>query len=183
EAVSDLSAQSIEAQRGAGAGLTVQGFERAMAAGEIASLEPQEVCYLLADTVGWQLEQVLVNVEPVLARDRLKSENFSIDKGQVIGLRTSCRGMVSGREVVRITVETALGTPDRASIYLDGTPPVSLTLPSGLQSADSTAALIISCLPFMARSQSPLGLLTLRDLPLIPYWRKKTVSAGEQHPL
>ena len=58
----------------------------------------------------------------------------------------------------------------RDSIEIDGVPPVKLVIPGGIHGDVATASIMTNCVPAMARSRET-GLLTMRDLPVVPYFR------------
>jgi 4-hydroxy-tetrahydrodipicolinate reductase len=107
----------------------------------------------------------------VIASNRQNTEYFSIDKGYVIGLKQSAAGVVSGRQVVRLDLEMSIGAKNtHDSIEIDGVPPVKLMIPGGIHGDVATASIMTNCVPAIARSRET-GLLTMRDLPVVPYFR------------
>ena len=111
-------------------------------------------------------------LEPVTSKRRVRTEYFSVERGNVVGLRQSVRGMLDDREVIRLDLEMSLGANEpRDTIEIDGTPPVKLQIPGGIHGDVATASIIANCVPFLARSREA-GLLTMRDLPAVPYFTK-----------
>jgi 4-hydroxy-tetrahydrodipicolinate reductase len=173
ERVVDLRSRRIQLQRKAGVGLSAAGFKQGAADGAIGHVGLRESLNMIADTLFWRLEDITETIEPVLARGRVKTEVFSIDKGYAIGLRQSVRGTSGGQEVLRLDLEMSIGARDpHDSILIDGDPPLRLNIPGGIQGDDATAAIVANCVPAIARSRLT-GLLTMRDLPMLPYYRRR----------
>jgi len=177
--VVDVTTRRIQLQRKAGVGLSVLGFQQATSAGAVGHVGLRESAMMIADTLGWGLDELSETLEPVVAQARRKTEYFSVDKGYALGLRQSVRGLVSGREVLRLDLEMSLGAPDaHDGIEIDGQPPIRIVIPGGIHGDVATASIIANCVPAMARSRMT-GLLSMRDLPLLPYYRPKAEGRDE----
>ncbi len=171
--VVDLSTRRIQLQRKAGLGLTPHGFERGAADGSIGHVGLRESVFMIADTLGWRLEDVNETLEPVLSTERRRTEYFSIEKGYATGLKQSARGIMSSQEVIRLDLEMSLGARDaRDVIEIDAEPPVRLTIPGGVQGDSATAAILANCVPAVGRSRLT-GLISMRDLPILPYYHPR----------
>ena len=175
----DVSTRRIQLQRKAGVGLSVSGFQQASIAGAVGHVGLRESALMIADTFGWRLDDLAETLEPVIARERRKTEYFSVERGYALGLRQSARGVVSGEEVLRLDLEMYLAARDaHDGIEIDGQPPIKVVIPGGIQGDVATASIIANCVPAMARSRLT-GLLSMRDLPLLPYYRPKTDRRDE----
>ena len=131
---------------------------------------------MIADTLGWQLDDVRETLEPVVARERKKTEFYSVEKGYALGLLQSVRGVMAGKEVIRLDLEMSLGAREpHDTIDIDAKPPVRVLIPGGIQGDAATAAIVANCIPAMARGNQ-VGLLTMRDFPMLPYYRPKPVT-------
>jgi 4-hydroxy-tetrahydrodipicolinate reductase len=179
ERVVDITTRRIQLQRKTGVGLSVAGFQQAAAAGAVGHSGLRESVYMIADTMGWRLEDVSETLEPVLARERLKTEYFSIEKGYAAGLRQSARGLVSGQEAIRLNLEMTLGARDpHDRVEIDGRPPISVLIPGGIQGDLATASIMANFVPAVARSRLT-GLLSTRDLGGLPYFRPRPQNREE----
>ncbi len=171
--VVDVATRRIQLQRKAGVGLSVQGFQRGASDGSVGHVGLRESVFMIADTMGWRLDDVTETLEPAVARERLKTEYFSVERGYVAGLRQSARGLMAGREVVRLDLEMSLGVKaPHDAIEIDGRPPLRVHIPDGVQGDLATAAIMANCLPAVAHSRM-LGLLSMRDMPVVPYFRPR----------
>ncbi len=173
ERVVDVGSRRMQLQRKVGVGLSVEGFQRGANEGNIGHVGLRESLLMLADSMAWRLDDVTETLEPLVARRRHKTEFFSVERGYVRGLRQSVRGLSAGREVVRLDLEMSLGVKDpRDVIRIDGTPPIEVRIPGGLQGDQATAAIVTNCIPAVVHSRA-VGLLTMRDLPVVPYIRPR----------
>ena len=173
ERVVDVSTRRMQLQRKVGVGISVKAFQQAADAGAIGHVGLRESLYMVADTMGWRLDDVAETIEPVIAQNRQNTEYFSIDRGYVIGLRQSTTGVVSGRQMLHLDLEMSIGARNpHDSIEIDGAPPVKLLIPGGIHGDVATASIMTNCVPAIARSRET-GLLTMRDLPLVPYFRAR----------
>jgi 4-hydroxy-tetrahydrodipicolinate reductase len=177
--VVDLATRRIQLQRKAGVGLSVAGFQQGASGGGVGHVGLRESVLMIADTLGWRLDDVSETLEPMIARERRKTEYFSVERGYVLGLRQSAGGLVSGQEVIRLDLEMSLGAKDpRDVIEIDGRPPVQVNIPGGIQGDVATASIIANCVPAIARSRMT-GLLSMRDLPMLPYFRPRPQQREE----
>src|SRR3989304_4267617 len=168
-----VGSRRMQLQRKVGVGLSVEGFQRSANDGIIGHVGLRESLFMIADSMGWRLDDVSETLEPVVAKARCKTEFFSVERGYVRGLRQSARGLSAGREVVRLDLEMSIGAKEpRDVITIDGKPPVEVRVPGGLQGDQATAAIMANCIPAIVHSRA-VGLLCMRDLPLLPYLRSR----------
>jgi hypothetical protein len=173
ERVVDVASRRMQLQRKVGVGLSMEGFRHGANDGSIGHVGLRESLFMIADSIGWRLDDVAETLEPLVARERCRTEWFSVERGYVRGLRQSARGISAGREVVRLDWETSIAPKDpRDVIRIDAEPPVEVRMPGSLQGDRATAAIMTSCIPSVARSRA-VGLLTMRDMPALPYLRPK----------
>jgi len=180
ERILDVSTRRIQLQRKAGVGLSTSGFQQAASAGAVGHVGLRESALMIADSFGWRMDDVSETLEPVIARERRKNEYFVVEKGYTLGLRQSARGIVSGQEVIRLDLEMSLGANDPHDLVeINGTPPIRAVIQGGIQGDAATAAIIANCLPAIARSRLT-GLLSMRDLPALPYVRPRSQQRDEE---
>jgi hypothetical protein len=69
----------------------------------------------------------------------------------------------------------AMGADDpRDIITIDGKPPINLRISGGVQGDHATAAIMANLIPTLMRARP--GLLTMRDVPLVPFWGGRSPS-------
>jgi len=173
ERVVDVVSRRMQLQRKVGVGLSVEGFQRGASDGTIGHVGLRESLFMIADSMGWRLDDVQETLEPVVAKARCKTEFFSVERGYVRGLRQSARAVSGGREVVRLDLEMSIGAKEpRDVITIDGKPPVEISVAGSLQGDQATAAIMANCVPAVVHSRA-VGLLTMRDMPTLPYLRPR----------
>ncbi len=176
ERIVDVSQRRIQLQRKAGVGLSPQGFQRGATDGAIGHIGLRESVFMISDTLGWHLEDVIETLEPVVSRERTRTEFYSVEKGYALGLRQSARGVMGGSEVIRLDLEMSLGPREpRDAIEIDASPPLRMLIPGGIQGDSATAAIVANCIPAIAQSRQ-VGLLTMRDFPMLPYYRPRPAT-------
>ena len=167
--VSDITAQALELRDSAGIGLNPEGF-RQLFDGRSAGLPGlRESLLMIAHSLSWRLDDINETLEPILARQRLRTDYFLIEKGYVRGLRHVICGVAGGRSMIRLELEFSIGADDpHDEIVIEGEPPIRLSIAGGLQGDAATAAIMVNCIPAVVRS-GVSGLLSMRDLPIAPY--------------
>jgi 4-hydroxy-tetrahydrodipicolinate reductase len=162
-----------------GAGLNLQGFQKAVQGGAIGHIGLPASVHMIADSMGWSLDSVDNTVEPIFSNERIKTEYFEVNKGYVAGIRQTARGLTSGREVVRLELEISLAASDpHTTIIIEGKPPIRLNIPGNIPEDQATAAIMANCIPAIVSSQAT-GLLSMRDLPIVPYrWPQTPPAEG-----
>ncbi|MFQ6019438.1 MAG: dihydrodipicolinate reductase [Dehalococcoidia bacterium] len=162
-----------------GTGLNLHGFQQAVQNEVIGYSGLLQSIHMIADTLGWALTDVIETIEPILSNRRITTEYFEVNKGYVAGIRQLARGLMSSREAVRLDLEASLVAENpHTAIFIDGRPPIRLNIPGNIPEEQTTAAIMVNCIPAVVNSQV-LGLLSMRDLPFAPYrWPQLQPSEG-----
>jgi hypothetical protein len=177
--VVDLSQRRSQLQRKMGAGLSPQQFAAQAADGSLGHVGLLESALMLADALGWELEEVQEEMEPLLAPRHIRAGPLRLEPGQVAGARQRVTGWRGGRPVLELELVMALEAPEpHDAIDIEGVPPIRALFPGGLQGDRATAALLRHLLPTLVHGPAPVGLLTVRDLPLAPRWRPAAEEGG-----
>jgi 4-hydroxy-tetrahydrodipicolinate reductase len=170
ERVVDVGSRRMQLHRRRGLSVRVS---RGANDGTIGHVGLRESLFMIADSMGCRLDDVQETLEPVVAKARCKTEFFSVERGYVRGLRQSAHGLSAGREVVRLELEMSIGAKEpRDVITIDGKPPIQIWVAGSLQGDQATAAIMANCIPAIVHSRA-VGLLSMRDMPLIPYLRPR----------
>jgi len=155
--VVDLATRRPPLHRKMGVGLPLPDFHRLAARGALGHVGLRQSAAMLAAALGWRLEGAQEELEPVVDGRT----------GMAAGLRQVLRGFVQGREALRLELEMALGAQEpRDVIAIEGTPPITLTIPGGLHGDLATAALMVNAVPAVV--EAPAGLITRGHLPTVP---------------
>jgi 4-hydroxy-tetrahydrodipicolinate reductase len=167
--VVDTSTRRMQLQIKTGAGLSPTEFRFRVSDGSIGHVGLRESLFMIAETMGWSLDEVKESIEPIIATRRWETGAFIVEKGRVAGVRQTAVAMAGNREAIRLDLQMALGAEQpRDSIVIDGKPPINLTIAGGIQGDQATAAIMVNLIPAVVKARS--GLLTMRDLPFIPWW-------------
>ncbi len=171
--VVDLSQRRPQLQRKMGVGFSPREFEARAQNGDLGHVGLLESALMLADALGWELEEVREETTPVLAPRHLRSGPLRVEPGQVAGARQVVTGMRDGRVVLELELVMALDAPDpHDAIDIEGVPPLHVVLAGGVHGDRATAALVRNLLPVVVHGPAPVGLITMRDLPLAPRHRQ-----------
>lgn len=166
----DISARRLNLQRKAGAGLTPAQFQEGVKARKIGHVGLRESVALLAAALGWELEAIQEEIEPVVAEKALRSEFIEVKPGQAAGLHQVSRGIKGGKEVITLDLQMCLGVKEPGDyITIEGTIPLKMAL-QGVQGDLATAAVVVNAIPSVVNA--PPGLLTMADLPLVHAYLK-----------
>jgi 2,4-diaminopentanoate dehydrogenase len=163
--VVDASKRRLPLQKKIGAGMSPEEFRAQVTAGVIKHHGLPESVAMVADGLGFELDDISETIEPVIAEEPVKTEFLEVACGQVAGVHQIARGMNGGKEKIYMELKMFVGAKDSAdSIELKGEPNLALTIPGGTHGDVATAAAVVNAIPSILAAQS--GLRTVRDLPL-----------------
>jgi len=163
--VVDASKRRLPLQKKIGAGMTADEFRKQVSAGVIKHHGLPESIAMVADGLGFELDDISETIEPVIAEETVKTEFLEVAPGQVAGVHQIARGMDGSEEKIHMELKMYVGAKQPGdSIELKGEPNLSLTIPGGTHGDVATAAVVVNAIPSILAAQS--GLRTARDLPL-----------------
>jgi hypothetical protein len=161
----DASKRRLPLQKKIGAGLTPQEFRAQVAAGVIKHHGLPESMAMVADGLGFRLDEISETIEPMIADAAMKTEFLEVAQGQVAGVHQIARGTAAGKEKIFMELKMYVGAKEAAdTVVLKGDPPLTLTIPGGTHGDVATAAVVVNAIPAILGAQA--GLRTSRDLPL-----------------
>jgi hypothetical protein len=161
----DASKRRLPLQRKIGAGLSVEEFRAQVAAGVIKHHGLPESIAMVADGLGFALDDISETIEPVIAEESVKTDFLEVVPGQAAGVHQIARGTAAGKEKIYMELQMYVGARHPAdSVELRGDPNLALTIPGGTHGDAATAAVAVNAIP--AILAAPAGLRTVRDLPL-----------------
>ncbi len=161
----DASKRRLPLQKKIGAGMTVEEFKEKVAAGAIKHHGLPESVAMVSDGLGLAVDEITETIEPVVARDRVKTEFLEVEPGQAAGVHQIARGLSAGQEKVYIELQMYVGAKESSdTVELTGQPSLRLTIPGGIHGDIATAAVVVNTIPMIL--DAPAGLRTTRDLPL-----------------
>ena len=161
----DASKRRLPLQKKIGAGMTPEEFRAQVAAGVIKHHGLPESIAMVADGLGFALDDISETIEPVIAEEMIRTEFLEVAPGQVAGVHQIARGISAGKEKIFMELKMYVGARHPAdTVVLKGEPHLTLTIPGGTHGDVATAAVVVNSIPAILAASA--GLRTSRDLPL-----------------
>ncbi len=161
----DASKRRLPLQKKIGAGMTPDEFRAQVAAGAIKHHGLPESVAMVADALGFTLDEISETIHPIVAEEAIKTEFLTVAPGQVAGVHQIARGTDEGKDKIFMELQMYVGAKEPAdSVELVGQPNLKLTIPGGTHGDIATAAIAVNVIPAIVAA--PAGLRTVRDLPL-----------------
>ncbi len=166
--VVDAAKRRLPLQRKIGAGMSAEEFRAAAKEAKLGHVGTYESVDMIAETFGWSLRDVKVEIEPVIAARRVRSEHLTVEQGQVSGIHQVGRGYVGQQEAITLDLRMYLGAENpRDAVLIEGVPRVDVEIRGGLMGDHATLGAVVNSIPHVVEA-SP-GLKTMRDLRLPSY--------------
>ncbi|HEX5424714.1 MAG TPA: hypothetical protein VFW94_14290 [Candidatus Acidoferrales bacterium] len=163
--VVDASKRRLPLQKKIGAGMTPEEFRAQVDAGVIKHHGLPESVAMVADGLGFEIDDITETIQPVIAQENIRTEFLEVLPGQVAGVHQIARGTSDGVEKIFLELQMYVGAKTPAdTIELKGQPNLSLVIPGGTHGDVATAAIAVNTIPAVVAA--PAGLRTSRDLPL-----------------
>jgi hypothetical protein len=161
----DASKRRLPLQKKIGTGMTPEEFRAQVAAGVIKHHGLPESIAMVADGLGFALDDISETIEPVIAEEIIQTEFLEVAPGQVAGVHQIARGVSAGKEKIFMELKMYVGARHPAdTVVLKGEPHLTLTIPGGTHGDVATAAVVVNSIPAILAANA--GLRTSRDLPL-----------------
>ena len=163
--VVDASKRRLPLQKKIGAGMSVDEFRQQVAAGVIKHVGLPESVAMVADSFNLSVDSITETIEPVVAKEPVRTEFLSVEPGQAAGVHQIARGLSGGKELVYLELQMYVGAYDpHDTVELKGRPNISLVIPGGSHGDIATASVVVNSIPVIL--DAPAGLRTARDLPI-----------------
>jgi hypothetical protein len=151
-----------------GSGMTVDAFQAKMAAGRMGHVGLPESIGMVFHTLGKTLARYESSVEPVVADRLVKTDFFTVQPGQVMGLKQVARGYSDDGEFMTLTFLAALEAgEDGDTVEITGKPDLEVRL-KGTNGDIATVAIAVNAVHRVVEAAP--GLVTMRDLPIVTVW-------------
>lgn len=161
----DAAGRREPLQRKIGTGLTVEEFKQKAAAKEIRHVGLAESVSLLAGTLGWKLDRVEEMIEPVVAKDLVRTEFFKVQPGRVTGVHQIGVGLKGGERLIELDLQMSVDAGENLDeCWIDGTPEIHSVI-HGVHGDLSTAAIAANAIKRVAAAEP--GLKTMADVPVV----------------
>jgi 4-hydroxy-tetrahydrodipicolinate reductase len=168
--VNDLSPYGPSVLRSQGVGLTPEAFYRGLQEGTVVGHVgfPQSI-HLIAKTVGWEIDRIEEQREPIVSRVRRDTAFMTVEPGQVAGCVHTARAYRRGQPVITLIHPQQIhphleGVNTGDAIEISGTPSVKLIGSPEIPGGKGTAALAVNMIPRVLNAAP--GLYTMADLPI-----------------
>ncbi len=161
----DAAGRREPLQRKIGTGLAVEEFRQKAAAKEIRHVGLAESVSMIARTLGWKLDKVEEMIEPVVAKDLVRTEFFKVQPGRVTGVHQMGVGIKGGERMIELDLQMSVDAGENLDeCWIDGIPEIHSVI-HGVHGDLSTAAIAANAIKRVAVAEP--GLQTMADLPLI----------------
>ena len=162
----DAAQRRLPLQRKVGANITMEEFEARVADGSIKHHGLPESAAQVANSLGLAVEKFEETIDPVIAKEIVRSKDIEVQPGRVAGVRQVASGVTAdGKEVVRLELQMYMGAPDSVdAVTIRGVPSLSLEVPGGIHGDLATAAIAVNCIPLVL--EVPPGLRTSGEIPM-----------------
>lgn len=168
--VNDLSPYGPTVLASQGVGLSPEAFRRGLEQGTVLGHVgfPESIA-MIAMALGWHIEHVEENREPIIAEIRRKTTFGTIEPGQAAGCLHSAVGYRDGKAVVTLVHPQQVqphveGTETGDTIEIRGTPNVHLSGSPEIPGGIGTTALAVNMIPRVLNAAP--GLYSMADLPV-----------------
>lgn len=132
-------------QKKIGASLSEAEFRELAAAGKLGHIGLRESIALLGAALGWELDQIEQDIQPILSPEHRKTEHLEIAAGQVAGIHNTGFGARNGERLIEMDLQMYVGCDDPHDAALfESTPPFEIKIPGGTSGDFATAAMLVN---------------------------------------
>lgn len=164
--IQDASPRRLPFQKKIGAGCTLEEFQKLVDAGTLRHVGLAESINMIAAGLGWELDDIRDEIEPIVAKSEVRSQYITVKPGQAAGVKQTGRGLKGSQELITMDFQAYLGAPESYdAVYITGTPNMEVVIKGGTHGDIATAAIVVNAVRRVIDA-SP-GLLTMKDSPLV----------------
>ncbi|PSQ73923.1 MAG: dihydrodipicolinate reductase [Bacteroidetes bacterium QH_9_64_21] len=163
--VVDASERREPLQAKVGAGISTQAFEEKKAAGGFGHIGLRESLRMVADGLGWSLDAVEEELQPVHANTPIDTGARQVAPGDVAGIHHAAAGRIGGEAKVTLDLKMYVGADaSYDAVEVEGDPPIDLRVQGGIFGDTATVGMLVNTAPLAAGARP--GLQTMADLPV-----------------
>ena len=165
--VMNAASRRLPFQKKIGAGLSIKEFEQQISEKHITGhVGLEQSISMVADALAWKLDMIVVEqVEPVIAKKAVHSNDIKVDIGKVAGLKQKAKGIKKGEEVIVLDFKAYIGAEEEYdSVMIKGVPEIRQKISPCVHGDLATVAVIVNSIPKVINA--PAGLITMKDLPV-----------------
>jgi hypothetical protein len=164
ERIVDAGTRRYPLQKKIGAGMTPEIFRAKVEEKALGHVGIEESLMLVAENVGFPLDEVQVTIDPVFAEKAVKTDYFDLKEGDIAGIKNVATGISGGRTVITLDLRMYIGAENpHDSISIKGNPPVNARIEGGVAGDQATAAILVNSTPAVVDAKP--GLVTVKELP------------------
>ena len=158
ERIQDASVRRIPFQQKIGAALSHDEFQAKKDNGTLRHVGLPESVDLIAQAMGWDLDENRETLEPVIAKEKITNGYKPIEKGNPAGVEQVGSGFINGEE------------KSYDKIIIKGLPNITTEIDGGLNGDVATCAITVNAVRSVVGSVP--GLKTMLDVPVPAYFSK-----------
>jgi 4-hydroxy-tetrahydrodipicolinate reductase len=168
--VNDLSPYGSSVLNSQGVGLDPEAFTEGLADGTVVGhFGFAESIHMIARAIGWDIERIDQNLEPIISGVRRETPFVTVEPGQVAGCHHRAVAYRDGKPVISLDHPQQVypqleGTATGDSIEIKGTPVIHLSGSPEIPGGQATCALAVNMIPRVLNAAP--GLHTMADLPV-----------------
>ncbi|MEM7105808.1 MAG: dihydrodipicolinate reductase [Bacteroidota bacterium] len=164
----DARFRRIPFQKKIGAGLTLDEFEERKQNGSLRHVGLTESMQFIAHSLGWSLDHTEDNIYPVIAEQRIETDDLIIEAGHATGVKQVGRGLTNGEEKITLVFQAAVGEPSSYDeVKVTGNPDIYSRIEGGVNGDIATCAITINTIPALLKSGP--GLKTMAEIPTVSF--------------
>jgi len=165
ERVVNASKRREPLQEKVGAGISTEAFEEKKAGGGFGHIGLRESLLMLADGLGWSLDAVEEELQPVHAEAPVDTGFRQVQAGEVAGIHHAAAGRMEGKSPLTLDLKMYVGAEESYdTVTVEGEPPINLRFEGGIFGDTATVGMLVNTAPLADRAQP--GLQTMADLPV-----------------
>lgn len=165
--VVNAATRRVPFQKKIGAGLSVGEFHKAIDNRLITGhVGLEQSISMIAAALAWKLERIEVGpVEPVIAKNTVRSEAVEVKVGYAAGLKQVASGYRKRKETITLEFQAYIGAEEEYdSISIKGVPNVNQKITPCVHGDIGTVAMVVNAIPKVINA--PPGLAIMKDLPV-----------------
>ncbi len=144
----DASLRREPLQKKVGVGLSIEEFQKGVEDGSIMHRGLEESALIIAERIGWKLDEMKEQVQPVFQRKKRKV---------VSGIYQVWRGFSKGEEKITLKFKVYQGAKDVVDeIIIKGNPDIHVRIPGGIHGDLATPAIVVNTIPFILKASPGL---------------------------
>ena len=163
--IQDATTRRLPFQQKIGAGRTPEEFQQLIEAGTLRHVGLPESLEMIADGLGWELDDLTETIEPVMAEKQVSSQYLTVEPGQAAGVKQVAIGRSGGKVVLDLEFQAFLGAPDSYdAVHIEGEPNMEVVVKGGTHGDLGTAAMTVNAARRVVEALP--GLKTMKDIPV-----------------